>query len=81
MKKVCAIIRGICIPRRASKVKNVRATVKIAAVVEKNKRKRGVVGAPFFIVVFLRNYFDKTVHRGEDVAKRYDISILGSVSQ
>lgn len=34
-----------------------------------------------FIVVFLRNYFDKTVHRGEDVAKRYDISILGSVSQ
>ncbi len=34
-----------------------------------------------FAALFLRNYFDRTVHRGEDVAKRYDISILGSVSQ
>ncbi len=41
-----------------------------------------IIGAGLaFVLVFLRNYFDKTVHRGEDVEKRYGISILGNVAQ
>ncbi len=32
-------------------------------------------------IAFLRNLFDKKVHKGEDVAKRYNVSILGNISQ
>ncbi len=33
------------------------------------------------VIAFLRNLFDKKVHKGEDVAKRYNVSILGSISR
>ena len=33
------------------------------------------------VIAFLRNLFDKKVHKGEDVAKRYNVSILGSLSR
>ncbi len=33
------------------------------------------------LIAFLRNLFDKKVHKSEDVAKRYDVSILGNISQ
>ena len=32
-------------------------------------------------IVFIRFIFDKKVHRGEDVSARYNISILGEISQ
>ncbi len=38
----------------------------------------GFLGA---VIAFLLNLFDKKVHKGEDVAKRYDVSILGNISQ
>ncbi len=41
-----------------------------------------VIGAFFgAVIAFLRNLFDKKVHKGEDVAKRYNVSILGSISR
>lgn len=33
------------------------------------------------VIAFLINLFDKKVHKSEDVAKRYDVSILGSIGQ
>ncbi len=33
------------------------------------------------VIAFLRNLFDKKVHRGEDVAKRYNISVLGNINR
>ncbi len=33
------------------------------------------------VIAFLRNLFDKKVHKGEDVAKRYNVSVLGSLSR
>lgn len=33
------------------------------------------------VIAFLRNLFDKKVHKGDDVAKRYNISVLGNISR
>ncbi len=38
----------------------------------------GFLGAA---IAFLRNVFDKKVHKGEDVVKRYNVSILGSINR
>ncbi len=41
-----------------------------------------VIGAFLgFAIAFLRNLFDKKVHKGEDVAKRYNVSILGNIGR
>jgi len=41
-----------------------------------------IIGAFFgALIAFLRNLFDKKVHKGEDVAKRYNVSILGNISR
>ena len=41
-----------------------------------------IIGACLgFAIAFLRNLFDKKVHKGEDVAKRYNVSILGNIGR
>ncbi len=38
----------------------------------------GFIGAA---IAFLRNVFDRKVHKGDDVIKRYNVSILGSINR
>ena len=33
------------------------------------------------LIAFLRNLFDKKVHKGEDVSKRYNVFVLGSLNR
>ncbi len=43
----------------------------------------GFAGGAFAgaLIAFLRNLFDKKVHKGEDVSKRYNVSVLGSLNR
>lgn len=59
---------------------------KEATLVDKGVAKKTVLGFVIgafagAVIAFLRNLFDKKVHKGEDVAKRYDVSILGSLTR
>ena len=66
-----SIIDKVIVPIRP----NGKGTVKAVAA-------GGIVGIALAVmIVFLREFFDTKVHKSEDVAKRYDISILGELSQ
>ena len=67
-------------------IKIVDEVVPPSAPMDKGVAKQGLLGAVIGFVlgcaiVVIRNLFDTKIHKSEDVAKRYNISVLGEIYQ